>query len=93
MAYSETGFTTVAASKAGSAPSIYAYKTTDAIADVNTTGYFNALTTVLSVGDLIYCVTSTGTTAVATLVYVLSNTAAGVVDVTDGTTLSNADAD
>lgn len=92
MAYSSTGFTTVAASKAGAAPSIYAYKTTDAIADVNTAGYFNELSTVLSVGDLIYCVTSTGSTAVATLVYVLSN-ASGVVDVNDGTTLANTDSD
>jgi hypothetical protein len=92
MAYSSTGFTTVAASKAGAAPSIYAYKTTDAIADVNTAGYFNELSTILSVGDLVYCVTSTGTTAVATLVYVVSN-ASGVVDVNDGTTLANTDTD
>jgi hypothetical protein len=92
MAYSDTGFTTVAASKAGAAPSIYAYKTTDAIADVNTAGYFNSLSSLLSVGDLVYCVTSTGTTAVATLVYVVSN-ASGVVDVNDGTTLANTDTD
>ena len=92
MAYSSTGFTTVAASKAGNAPAVYAYKTTDAIADVNTSGYFDDLSSILSVGDLIYCVTSTGTTAVATLVYVLSN-ASGVVDVTDGTTLANTDSD
>lgn len=92
MAYSATGFSTVAASKAGNSPAIYAYKTTDAIADVNTSGYFNALATVLSVGDLIYCVTSTGSTAVATLVYVLSNSG-GVVDVNDGTTLANTDGD
>jgi hypothetical protein len=93
MAYSETGFSTIGASKAGNSPSIYAYSTTDAIADVNTTGYFNSLSTILKVGDLIYCVTSTGSTAVATLVYVLSNTAAGVVDVTDGTTLAATDGD
>lgn len=92
MAYSATGFSTVAASKAGNSPAIYAYKTTDAIADVNTSGYFNSLATVLSVGDLIYCVTSTGSTAVATLVYVLSN-ASGVVDVNDGTTLASTDGD
>ena len=92
MAYSSTGFSTIAASKAGNAPAMYAYKTTDAIAAVNTEGYFNDLSTILSVGDLIYCVTSTGTTAVATLVYVLSN-ASGVVDVTDGTTLANTDGD
>jgi hypothetical protein len=92
MAFSSTGFVAVAASKAGQAPSIYAYKTTDAIADVNTAGYFNNLSNTLAVGDLIYCVTSTGSTAVATLVYVLSN-ASGVVDVNDGTTLANTDSD
>lgn len=92
MAYSSTGWSTVAASKAGNSPAIYAYKTTDAIADVNTSGYFNTLANVLSVGDLIYCVTSIGSTAVATLVYVVSN-ASGVVDVTDGTTLANTDSD
>jgi hypothetical protein len=92
MAYSSTGFATIAASKRGNAPGIYAYKTTDAIADVNTSGYFNTLSSILEVGDLIYCVTSTGSTAVATLVYVLSN-ASGVVDVNDGTTLANTDSD
>jgi hypothetical protein len=92
MAYSSTGFATIAASKAGNAPAMYAYKTADAIAAVNTEGYFNDLSSILSVGDLIYCVTSTGTTAVATLVYVLSN-ASGVVDVNDGTTLANTDTD
>jgi hypothetical protein len=44
------------------------------------------------VGDLIYCVTSTGTTAVATLTVVRSNSA-GVVDVDSGTTLSAIDSD
>jgi hypothetical protein len=92
MAYSSTGFSTVAASKRGNAPGIYAYKTTDSIATVNTEGYFNSLASILEVGDLIYCVTSTGSTAVATLVYVLSNTGT-VVDVSDGTTLANTDTD
>ena len=71
MAFSATGFVTVCAAKSGKAPSVYAYKTTDAIADVNTSGYFNSLANTISVGDLIYCVTSTGSTAVATLVYVV----------------------
>lgn len=92
MPYDATGFVTVGASKAGAAPSIYAYSTTDAIADVNTEGYFNALANVLKVGDLIYCVTSTGTTAVATLAVVRSN-ASGVVDIDNGTTLANTDSD
>lgn len=92
MAFSSTGFTAVSASKRGSAPSVYAYKTADAIADVNTAGYFNSLANTLEVGDLIYCVTSTGGTAVATLTVVRSN-ASGVVDVDDGTTLAATDSD
>jgi hypothetical protein len=92
MAYAADGFTAYSASKRGNAPSMYAYKTADAIADVNTSGYFNSLSSLLEVGDIIHCVTSTGTTAVVTLVYVVSN-ASGVVDVTDGTTLSNTDSD
>ena len=92
MAFSITGLNSVSPNKRGNAPSTYAYKTTDSIADVNTSGYFNSLADTLEVGDLIYCVTSTGSTAVATLVYVLSN-ASGVVDVNDGTTLANTDTD
>ena len=92
MAYSATGFTAYSAAKRGNAPSMYGYKTTDAIADVNTSGYFNNLSDTLEVGDIIHCVTSTGSTAVVTLVYVVSN-ASGVVDVTDGTTLANTDGD
>ena len=92
MAYSNTGFATIGASKKGNAPSVYSYSTTDTIATVNTEGYFNDLSDTLAVGDLIYGLTSTGSTAVATLVYVLSNTS-GVVDVNDGTTLAATDGD
>ena len=92
MAYSADGFTAYSASKRGNAPSMYGYKSTDTIADVNTSGYFNALANSLEVGDIIHCVTSTGSTAVVTLVYVVSN-ASGVVDVTDGTTLAATDGD
>ena len=59
MAFSITGLNSVSPNKRGNAPSIYAYKTTDSIADVNTSGYFNSLADTLEVGDLIYCVTST----------------------------------
>lgn len=92
MAFEAAGFTSVAVSKRGQAPSVYAYKTADTIATVNTEGYFNNLSGTLEVGDLIYCVTSTGTTAVATLTVVRSNSA-GVVDVDSGTTLSAIDSD
>lgn len=92
MAFSTTGFTSFHSGKRGSAPSMYGYKTADSIADVNTAGYFNDLSDTLEVGDLIYCVTSTGSTAVCTLTQVLSN-ASGVVDVADGTTLAATDGD
>ena len=92
MAFSATGFTTVSAAKRGQAPSVYAYKTTDTIATVNTESYFDDLSDTLEVGDLIFCVTSTGSTAVATLTVVRSNSG-GVVDVDNGTTLADTDSD
>lgn len=92
MAFEITGFTVATAAKRGSAPSVYAYKTTDALSAVRATGYFNDLADTLQVGDLVYCVTSVGTTAVASLNYVLSNTG-GVVDVNDGTVLAATDTD
>lgn len=92
MPYSANGFSTLGASKAGVAPSLYAYATTDTIADVNTTGYFNALSTLLSVGDVIIARTSTGGTQAVSFVYVATN-ASGVVDVTDGLAITATDTD
>jgi hypothetical protein len=90
MAYSLTGFATVAASKRGNAPSIYTYTSADAIATVNTSGYFNDLSDTLAVGDIIFVHDSA--TPTMSIVVVLSN-ASGVVDVSDGTAVSVADAD
>jgi len=92
MAYSSTGFATICASKSGNAVSLYAYSTADTIADVNTSGYFNDLSDTLQVGDVILCRTSTGATQALSLVYVASN-ASGVVDVTDGLTITSTDTD
>ena len=92
MAYSATGFSTIAASKKGNSISLYAYTTADAIADVNTSGYFNALANTLAVCDVIFARTSTGSTQVLSIVYVASN-ASGVVDVTDGLTITATDTD
>ena len=55
MAYSKDGLCTVAASKRGNAPSMYTYTSADAIATVNTSGYFNDLSDTLAVGDIIFC--------------------------------------
>jgi hypothetical protein len=90
MAFSNTGLNTVAASKRGNAPSIYTYTSADAIATVNTTGYFNDLSDTLAVGDIIFVHDSA--TPTMSIVVVLSN-ASGVVDVSDGTAVSVADAD
>jgi len=90
MAYASTGFVTVCASKAGNAPSMYLYKTADTQATVNTSGYFNDLSSVLSVGDIIFVYDTTTPSLVLT--YVNSNSS-GVVDIVDGTTVSATDSD
>ena len=91
MAYSVTGLQPIGGqSKAGSAPQMWSYTTTDAIATVNTAGYFNDASDVLKVGDLMYVYDSN--TPTASLVIVLSN-ASGVVDLSDGTTIAVTDTD
>ena len=92
MAFSADGFNTHGASKSGNAPSMHTYSTTDAIGDVNTAGYFNSIASLLKVGDVIFCYTSTGGTAAMSVVWVNSNTGT-VVDVTDGLTVTATDSD
>lgn len=90
MAYSATGLVTVCASKAGNAPSMYLYKTADTQATVNSSGYFNSLSSMLVVGDIIFVYDTTTPSLVLT--YVNSNSS-GVVDIADGTTVSATDTD
>jgi len=92
MAFSADGFNTHGASKSGNAPSMHTYSTTDAIGDVNTAGYFNSIASLLKVGDVIFCYTSTGGTPAMSVVWVNSNTGT-VVDVTDGLTVTATDSD
>ena len=89
MAYSASGLTRLAG---GSGVNLYHYSTTDAIADVNTEGYFNDLSDTLAVGDTILVRSSTGGTQALSWVYVLTN-ASGVVDVSDGLTITATDTD
>lgn len=91
MAFSSAGWSTIAAAKAGNSPSLYSYKTEDAQADVNTSGYFNSLSSILKVGDIIF-VYSTASSGSLVLTYVNAN-ASGVVDIADGTTVSATDTD
>ena len=91
MAYSVTGLQPIGGqAKAGNAPQMWSYTSADAIATVNTSGYFNDAADLLKVGDLIYVYDSN--TPTASLVVVLSNTGT-VVDVSDGTSIAVTDAD
>ena len=87
MAYSATNLTQLAH---GAGFKLWVYKSADAIATVNTSGYFNDASDVLKVGDLIYVHDSN--TPTGSLCIVLSN-ASGVVDVSDGTTIAVTDTD
>ena len=90
MAFSSAGWNVIGAAKKGNAPSMYTYTSADAIADVNTAGYFNDLSNTLAVGDIIFVHDSA--TPTLSIVMVASNTS-GVVDVTDGTTIAMTDTD
>ena len=93
MAYTKDNLQPIGGqAKAGNAPQMWSYTApgTDTIADINTSGYFNNASDVLKVGDLMHVWDLSVPTS--TLVTVLSNTS-GVVDVSDGTALSVADAD
>jgi hypothetical protein len=88
MAYALSGLQQLG--PGGKAPRMWVYSTTDAIATVNTSGYFNDATDLLQVRDIIWvCDTSTPTT---NIVSVLSN-ASDVVDISDGTAISETDTD
>jgi hypothetical protein len=90
MAFSKDGLNVIGAAKKGNAPSMYTYTSADAIATVNTAGYFNDLSDTLAVGDIIFVHDSA--TPTMSIVMVASN-ASGVVDVTDGTAIAMTDTD
>jgi hypothetical protein len=93
MAFSATGFNAVGGqSKAGNAPAIYTYSSTDAQSVIRASGYFNTVASILKVGDLIFCYSATGGTPVMSTAYVNSNTGS-VVDITDGVTVTATDTD
>ena len=71
---------------------MFTYTTTDAVATVNTSGYFNDVSDDVVKGDVIISVTSTGGTLASSIHTVVSN-ASGVVDVSDGTTIAQTDTD
>jgi hypothetical protein len=87
MAFAASGLSALAY---GNGFTLWHYTSADAIADVNTEGYFNDASDMLSVRDVIVVVdTNTPTTS---FVSVLSN-AAGVVDVSNGLAITETDSD
>jgi len=87
MAFDAAGLTRIGGA---SNADLWFYTTADAIATVNTAGYFNDASNMLAVRDVIIVAdTNTPTT---NLVSVLSN-ATGVVDVSDGTAIAETDSD
>ena len=93
MAYDVAGLQPIGGqSKAGNAPQIWSYTSTDAKTAIDAAGYFNSASDVLKVGDLIYVHASTGGTRTYSLHPVVSN-ASGVVDIGDGTAVSATDSD
>jgi hypothetical protein len=91
MAYSSTGLSAAGGqSKAGNAPQLWTYKSADAIADVNTSGYFNSAASLLKVGDIVFVYDSA--TPTSSIVFVTSNTGT-VVDVTNGLTVTATNSD
>lgn len=71
-------------------PQFWSYRTQDATADVDTSGYFNEVAALLEVGDVIYrvSVNASGVVQTAGQHVVMTKTAAGVVNVADTTALT-----
>lgn len=91
MAFSRTGINPIGGqSKKGTAPQMWTYTSVDAIATVNSAGYFNDMSDDLSVGDVIFVHDSN--TPTMSIAMVASN-ASGVVDITNGTTVAMTDSD
>jgi|TARA_X000001382_G_C3029168_1_gene134168 hypothetical protein len=87
MAYAASGLARIGGDSNGS---LWMYTSADAIATVNSAGYFNSAANMLAVRDLIIvCDTNVPTT---NFVNVLSNTGT-VVDVSDGTAVVETDGD
>ena len=87
MAFVRNDFNTIGGqARAGVTPAMYVYTTTEAHTAVDASGYFNDISDILNVGDMIIVHGSTGGTRTVTMHIVVSNSS-GVVDVSDGTTI------
>jgi hypothetical protein len=88
MAFLIKNFSPIGANaKRGDAPSLYSYKTTDSLATCQASGYFNDITSVLSIGDSIKVevVDAVASTAAVTDIgeLIIKSNASSVVDTYD----------
>jgi hypothetical protein len=87
MAFAASGLAFLAgANNAG--PRLWSYKSADAKATVDTSGYFNDMSAQLNVGDFIFAYVSDGYG-----VFVVVSNSSGVVDVGDLVAFQSADTD
>jgi len=87
MAFASSGLTRIGGDSNGS---LWMYTSADAIATVNTEGYFNSAANMLNVRDLI--IVRDTNVPTSNFCTVLSNTGT-VVDVSDGTAVAETDGD
>ena len=96
MAYARAGLQRVGPQNSG-APTLWTYVTTDALTDVDASGYFNDAADIMQVGDFVFVASSstygihvvTGNTRDLTA----TPPVAGVVDVTNAVALGAIDSD
>ena len=85
MAFAQLNFNPIGGqSKRGAAPQIFSYRTTDSIATCDTSGYFNTVSSLLGVGDIIKVQVvdsvSTPTAVNGSAELVVQSNSAGVAD-------------
>lgn len=99
MAFKRANFTPIGGQSArGKAPQIWAYKTDDTHATVDGAGYFNSVSDIVKIGDIIHVVVVTNLDAAneATSTYgthLVNANASGVVDVSNVTVGTVTDSD
>jgi len=88
MAFNAANLTRMAGA---SGVSLWHYTSADSIATVNSAGYFNGASSMMNIRDVIIVVDSN--TPTTNLANVLTNTSAGVVDISNGTAIVETDGD
>lgn len=93
MAFTRDSFARSSYHSNSNVPVTWNYKTNDTQADVNTAGYFNALSREVHVGDIIDAYVDADGTPALVRFYVNAATAGGTVDVVDGVAVTSTDSD